>query len=70
MSEPICARKGCDEKENRIGGFCSCHCQDIADAYADAIEDAADIVKTWHISKGGFGELEHRIRGLQKGRRK
>lgn len=29
-------------------------------------EKDAELLKTWHISKGGFGEIEHQIRERAK----
>lgn len=30
------------------------------------LKEAADLVKTWHIKKGGLSELEYQIRNLAK----
>lgn len=46
------------------------HWKDIKKALSDvrnlALEEAASIVKTWHIRKGGFTELEYQILDLKE----
>lgn len=37
----------------------------VEDIVRVALEQAAVLVDTWHISKGGFTELAHQIRGLK-----
>jgi len=31
MSEMLCARPACEEKENRINGYCSVYCEDVGE---------------------------------------
>lgn len=40
----------------------------VSQVRSETLEEAADVLKTWHIKKGGFGEIEHTIRNLGSGR--
>jgi hypothetical protein len=37
-----------------------------SEIYDEALEKAARLIDTWHISKGGFGELAHQIREMRR----
>jgi hypothetical protein len=40
----LCARPGCDEEEDRIDGYCSVYCRDVAEQY-DEVSRLIDIIR-------------------------
>lgn len=51
-----CERVGCGETENRIDGYCSVYCRDVADARGEQREECADILQE-AIYRGELGVI-------------